>query len=62
MKILGSGKANGAISILHAVGIGKGCSVGIQLETKGNQFKIKGNQLKIKGNQMKIQGNHKEIN
>lgn len=34
MKILGSGKANGAISILHAVGIGKGCSVGIQLETK----------------------------
>ncbi len=34
MKVLGSGKANGAISILHALGTGRGCSVGIQLETK----------------------------
>ena len=34
MKVLGSGRANGAISILHALGTGKGCSVGIQLETQ----------------------------
>ena len=34
MKVLGSGRANGAISILHALGTGRGCSVGIQLETQ----------------------------
>lgn len=33
MKILGEGRATGAISILHALGVGKGCSVGIDLET-----------------------------
>lgn len=33
MKVLGSGRANGAISILHALGTGRGCSVGIQLDT-----------------------------
>ena len=34
MRILGRGSANGAISILHALGIGKGCSIGIQLSTE----------------------------
>ncbi len=34
MKVLGKGGANGAISILHALGTGRGCSVGIQLETQ----------------------------
>ena len=34
MNVLGSGRANGAISILHALGTGRGCSVGIQLETE----------------------------
>ena len=34
MRVLGSGRANGAISILHALGTGRGCSVGIQLETE----------------------------
>ena len=34
MKVLGSGRANGAISIFHALGTGRGCSVGIQLETQ----------------------------
>ena len=34
MNVLGEGRANGAISILHALGIGKGCSVGIQLATE----------------------------
>ena len=34
MKVLGSGRSNGAISILHALGTGRGCSVGIQLETQ----------------------------
>ena len=33
MKVLGSGRANGAISILHALGTDRGCSVGIQLDT-----------------------------
>ena len=31
MKILGEGKSNGGISILHAAGLGRGCSVGIDL-------------------------------
>ena len=34
MKVLGSGRSNGAISILHALGSGRGCSVGIKLETQ----------------------------
>ncbi len=34
MISLGSGEANGGISILHALGIGKGCSLGIGLKTK----------------------------
>ena len=34
MKVLGQGEANGAISILHALGLGRGCSTGIQLTTK----------------------------
>jgi len=34
VNVLGSGRANGAISILHALGTGRGCSVGIQLETE----------------------------
>ena len=34
MNVIGSGRANGAISILHALGTGRGCSVGIQLATE----------------------------
>ncbi len=34
MTVLGEGEANGAISILHALGLGRGCSIGIQLRTK----------------------------
>ena len=34
MNVLGSGRANGAISILHALGVDRGCSVGIQLATE----------------------------
>ena len=34
MKVLGQGESNGAISILHALGLGRGCSIGIQLTTK----------------------------
>ena len=34
MKVLGQGDSNGAISILHALGLGRGCSIGIQLTTK----------------------------
>jgi shikimate kinase len=33
MTILGTGRASGGISILHAVGLGQGCSTGIGLET-----------------------------
>ena len=33
MKVLGQGESNGAISILHALGLGRGCSIGIQLTT-----------------------------
>ena len=33
MTILGTGHASGGISILHAVGLGQGCSTGIGLET-----------------------------
>tara|TARA_B100000959_G_scaffold280419_1_gene342225 strand:+ start:3484 stop:4341 length:858 start_codon:yes stop_codon:yes gene_type:complete len=33
MSVLGIGKANGGISILHALGLGKGCSIGIDLST-----------------------------
>ena len=33
MKVLGEGESNGAISILHALGLGRGCSLGIQLTT-----------------------------
>ena len=34
MKVLGEGESKGAISILHALGMGRGCSIGIQLATK----------------------------
>ena len=34
MTALGRGKANGAVSVLHAAGLGRGCSVGIQLSTE----------------------------
>ena len=34
MNVLGEGESNGAISILHALGLGRGCSIGIQLTTK----------------------------
>ena len=34
MKVLGEGTANGAISILHSLGLGKGCSIGIELSTE----------------------------
>ena len=34
MKVIGEGESNGAISILHALGLGRGCSIGIQLTTK----------------------------
>ena len=33
MTILGTGRASGGISILHAVGLGQGCSTGIGLDT-----------------------------
>ncbi|MBT3357389.1 MAG: hypothetical protein HN534_00695 [Euryarchaeota archaeon] len=33
MTILGTGRATGGISIIHAVGLGQGCSTGIGLET-----------------------------
>jgi shikimate kinase len=33
MTVLGIGTANGGISILHALGLGKGCSVGVDLIT-----------------------------
>ena len=36
MTILASGTANGAVSILHAMGIGKGCSIPIKLQTLVN--------------------------
>ena len=32
MTILGKGTANGGISVLHAAGLGRGCSVGIELQ------------------------------
>ena len=32
MTVLGTGTANAGISILHAAGLGKGCSVGINLQ------------------------------
>ena len=31
MTVLGTGTATGGISVLHAAGLGKGCSVGIDL-------------------------------
>ena len=33
MTVLGVGTANGGISILHALGLGKGCAVGVDLLT-----------------------------
>ena len=36
MTILASGIANGAVSILHAMGNGKGCSIPIKLQTRVN--------------------------
>lgn len=36
MTILGSGTANGGISILHALGLGRGCSIPIGLTTTVN--------------------------
>ena len=45
MSALGTGTANGGISVLHAAGLGKGCSVGIELQcevklVKGEIFPI----------------------
>ncbi|MED5159414.1 MAG: hypothetical protein VYD62_04270, partial [Candidatus Thermoplasmatota archaeon] len=34
MTVLGRGRANGGVSVLHAAGLGKGCSVGIELSTE----------------------------
>ena len=34
MNVLGAGSANGGISLLHAFGLGKGCSAGIELSTR----------------------------
>ena len=34
MKTLGEGEARGGVSILHALGTGKGCSVGVNLLTR----------------------------
>ena len=34
MTVLGTGRATAGLSILHAAGLGKGCSVGLQLETE----------------------------
>ena len=36
MSVLGVGIANGGISLLHALGLGKGCSVGIDLTTRAS--------------------------
>ena len=43
MSALGTGTANGGISVLHEAGLGKGCSVGIELQcevklVKGEKF------------------------
>ena len=34
MTALGRGRANGGVSVLHAAGTGRGCSVGIELMTE----------------------------
>ena len=34
MTVLGRGNANGGVSVLHAAGLGKGCSIGIELSTE----------------------------
>lgn len=34
MKVLGKGEARGGVSILHALGTGKGCSIGVNLLTR----------------------------
>ena len=34
MTVLGRGSANGGVSVLHAAGLGKGCSIGIELSTE----------------------------
>jgi shikimate kinase len=34
MTVLGRGSANGGVSVLHAAGLGKGCSIGIDLSTE----------------------------
>ena len=36
MTILGTGNANGGVSILHALGLGRGCSIAIDLTTTVN--------------------------
>ena len=36
MTILGTGEAFGAISILHALGTGKGCSIPVELPIRVN--------------------------
>ena len=36
MTIIASGISNGAVSILHAMGNGKGCSIPIKLQTRVN--------------------------
>ena len=34
MTVLGRGSANGGVSVLHAAGLGKGCSIGIELSAE----------------------------
>ena len=36
MTVLGRGRANGGVSVLHAAGTGRGCSVGIELMTEAS--------------------------
>ncbi|MEE3269890.1 MAG: hypothetical protein VX204_02105 [Candidatus Thermoplasmatota archaeon] len=39
MSVLGTGTANGGISVLHAAGLGKGCSVAIDLQCEARLVK-----------------------
>ena len=40
MTILGTGEAFGAISILHALGAGKGCSIPVKLPIRVNIYDV----------------------
>ena len=46
MNVLGEGESKGAISILHALGLSRGCSIGIQLKTN---VKIVEDAIEIEG-------------